>query len=162
MPRLLLAALAFLLPVYVSSQTAADAAAAAADNLAVHRLLDQYVQAVDTVDLKLLAQIWSHSPDVSFIYPLGEERGFDSIEHNVFEKIMDGMFSARDLKTHDVTIYVNGNSAWSEFHWDFHATLRKDGSAVTTHGVETQVYRKEDGQWRLVHVHYSEDRQPVP
>jgi hypothetical protein len=30
-------------------------------------------------------------------------------------------------------------------HWDFHATMRKDGSAVTTHGVETQIYRKENG-----------------
>jgi hypothetical protein len=94
-----------------------------------------------------LAQIWSHSPDVSFIYPLGEEHGFDLIERHVFEKVMGGMFSARDLKMHDVAIYVNGNSAWSEFRWDFHAMLRKDGSAVTTHGVETQIYRKEEGKW---------------
>ena len=68
------------------------------------------------------------------------------------------MISARDLKMHEQAIYLNDNSAWSEFHWDFHATLRNDGSAVTTHGVETQVYRKEDGQWRLVRVHYSADR----
>jgi hypothetical protein len=40
------------------------------------------------VDLKLLAQIWSHSSDLSFIYPLGEEHGFDAIEQNVFEKGM--------------------------------------------------------------------------
>jgi uncharacterized protein (TIGR02246 family) len=160
-PRFLPAAIAFLLPTCACGQTASDTAAAAADNLAIHRLLDQYAQAVDTVDLKLMAQIWSHSPDVSFIYPLGDEHGFAAIEHNVFEKVMSGMFSARDLKTHDVMIYVHGDSAWSEFHWDFHATLRKDGSAVTTHGVETQVYRKENGQWRLVHVHYSEDGRPV-
>jgi ketosteroid isomerase-like protein len=63
---------------------------------------------------------------------------------------------------HDVAIHVNGAAAWSEFHWDFHATLRKDGSAVTTHGIETQIYRKEEGDWRLVHVHYSEDRQSTP
>ena len=59
-------------------------------------------------------------------------------------------------------IYVNGAPAWSEFQWDFHATLRKDGSAVTTHGVETQIYRKEEGKWRLVHVPCSEDRQSTP
>lgn len=112
--------------------------------------------------LLLLAQIWSHSSDVSFIYPLGEARGFDAIEQNVFEKVMDGMFSSRDLKTHDVMIYVNGDSAWSEFRRDFHATQRKDGSEKTTHGVETQVYRKECGAWRLVHVHFSGDRQPAP
>lgn len=160
--RILAAALALLLAACACGQGAPDAAAAAADNLAIHHLLDQYAQVVDTVDLKLLAEIWSHSPDVSFIYPLGEEHGFDAIEQHVFEKVMGGMFSARDLKMHDVAIFVNGDSAWSEFHWDFHATLRKDGSAVTTHGVETQVYRNENGQWRLVHVHYSEDRQPTP
>ena len=75
---------------------------------------------------------------------------------------MGGMFSARDLQTRDVTVHVNGSAAWSEFHWTFHAKMRKDGSAVTTRGVETQIYRKEAGIWRLVHVHYSEDRQSAP
>ena len=160
--RTLIAAITFLLPACACGQAAPDAAAAATDNLAIHHLLDKYAKAVDTIDLKLLAEIWSHSPDVSFIYPLGEEHGFNAIEQNVFEKVMGGMLSAHDLKIHDVMIYVNGDSAWSEFHWDSHATLRKDASAVTTHGVETQVYRKEEGKWRLVHVHYSEDRQPAP
>ena len=159
--RIFIAAVAFLFPTCAHGQAAPDAAAAAADNLAIHRLLDQYAKAVDAVDLQLLAQIWSHSPEVSFIYPLGEEHGFDAIEQNVFEKVMGGMFSTRDLKMHDMAINVSGDSAWSEFRWDFHATLRKDGSAVTTHGIETQVYRKENGQWRLVHVHYSEDRQAI-
>ncbi len=40
--------------------------------------------------------------------------------------------------------------------------MRKDGSAVTTHGIETQIYRKQPGKWRLVHVHYSEDRAVAP
>lgn len=134
----------------------------ATDARAIHTLINQYAKAVDTVDLVLLSQIWSHSPDVSFIYPLGEEHGFDAIEQHVFQNVMGGMFSARDLEINGVTIYVSGNEAWSEFHWVFHATMRKDATAVTTHGVETQVYRKESGSWRLVHVHYSEDRQAVP
>jgi ketosteroid isomerase-like protein len=132
------------------------------DIAAIHHLIEQYAKAVDTVDLNLLSQIWSHSPEVSFIYPLGEEHGFDAIEQHVFRNIMGGMFSARALQTRDVAIHVSGNVAWSEFHWVFHATMRKDGSAVTTHGVETQIYRRESGKWRLVHVHYSEDRRPVP
>ena len=75
---------------------------------------------------------------------------------------MGGMFSARHLETHGVAVHVNGNAAWSEFHWVFRATMRKDGSAVTTHGVETQIYSKQAGKWRLVHVHYSEDREAAP
>src|SRR5438045_649522 len=37
----------------------------------------------------------------------------------------------------------------------FPAKFRKDGSPLTTHGRETQLYRKEQGRWHLVHVHYS-------
>jgi ketosteroid isomerase-like protein len=156
--RNLLAAILCLIPVCALAQTDTGPPS---DVAAVHRLIEQYTKAVDTVDLKLLSQIWSHSPEVTFIYPLGEEQGFDAIEQHVFRNIMGGMFSARDLEVHGVTIHVNGNAAWSEFRWVFHAKMLKDESAVTTHGVETQVYRKESGSWRLVHVHYSEDRETV-
>ncbi|MBV9268610.1 MAG: nuclear transport factor 2 family protein [Acidobacteriaceae bacterium] len=134
----------------------------ASDVKAIDDLVEQYLQAVDKVDLTLLSQIWSHSSEASFIYPLGEEHGYDAIEQHVFRDVMGGMFSSRDLQTRGVTVHVTGNAGWSEFHWTFHATMRKDGSAVTTRGVETQIYRKEAGRWRLVHVHYSEERQATP
>jgi len=60
-------------------------------------------------------------------------------------------FSTRDLETHNVEIHVSGNAGCSEFHWIFHATIRKDGSAVTTHGVETQVYRMTDKIIDMIH-----------
>lgn len=154
--RMLLVTVAFLVPAGIGAQTNTGPAP---DVGAIHHLINLYAKAVDTVDLNLLSQIWSHSPEVSFVYPLGEEHGFDAIEQHVFRDVMGGMFSARDLETHKVEIHANGNEAWSEFHWVFHATMRKDGSTVTTHGVETQIYRKEIGKWRLVHVHYSEDHQ---
>jgi ketosteroid isomerase-like protein len=157
--RILFAAILCLMPVCANAQ--ADSGSRP-DIAAIHHLIEQYAKAVDTVDLNLLSQIWSHSPEVSFIYPLGEEHGFDAIEQKVFQNVMGGMFSARELQTSNVAVHVSSNTAWSEFHWTFHATMRKDGSAVTTRGVETQVYRRESGQWRLVHVHYSEDRQPAP
>jgi ketosteroid isomerase-like protein len=157
--RILFAAI--LCPISVCAGAQTDTGPAP-DVAAIHGLINEYTKAVDTVDPKLLSQIWSHSPEVSFIYPLGEEHGFDAIEQHVFQNVMGAMFSTRDLQMNGVAIHVNANAAWSEFHWVFHATMRKDGSAVTTHGVETQIYQKESGNWRLVHVHYSEDRQAVP
>jgi ketosteroid isomerase-like protein len=156
--RVLFLVIAFIVPVCAAAQSDTGPAS---DVEAIHHLIGSYAKAVNTVDLDLLTQIWSHSPEVSFIYPLGEEHGFDAIEQHVFKNVMGGMFSARDLETHDVTIHVDGNRAWSEFHWVFQATMRKDGSNVTTRGVETQIYRKQVGTWRLVHVHYSEDHQPA-
>jgi ketosteroid isomerase-like protein len=157
--RILLASALCLMPAFAVAQTDTGPER---DLAAIHHLIEQYAKAVDTVDLNLLSQIWSHSPEVSFIYPLGEEHGFDAIEQHVFQNVMGNMFSARNLEPQGVEIHVNGDAGWSEFHWTFHATMRKDGSAITTHGVETQVYRKESGKWRLVHVHYSEDRQSAP
>jgi ketosteroid isomerase-like protein len=150
---------AFLIPASVAPS---EDTGPAPDVEAIHHLIGRYTKAVDTVDLNLLWQIWSHSPEVSFIYPLGEEHGFDAIEQHVFKNVMGGMFSARDLETHDEAVHVIGNAAWSEFHWVFRATMRKDGSAVTTLGVETQIYRKQAGKWCLVHVHYSENREVAP
>src|ERR1035438_4939130 len=143
--RILLVAVAFLIPAWVAAQ---EYIGPASDVEAIHHLIERYTKAVDTVDLNLLSQIWSHSPEVSFIYPLGEEHGFDAIEQHVFQNVMGGMFSARDLEIHWVAIHVNGNAGWSEFHWVFHATMRKDGSAVTTRCVETQIYLKQAGTWR--------------
>ncbi|MGF7180571.1 hypothetical protein HDF11_002075 [Tunturiibacter psychrotolerans] len=53
-----------------------------ADVRAIQRLINQDAQAIDTIDLKLLSQIWSHSSEVSFIYPLGEEHGFDAVKEH--------------------------------------------------------------------------------
>jgi ketosteroid isomerase-like protein len=64
-------------------------------------------------------------------------------------------FSERKLNIHDISVHVYGDAAWAEFYWDFVAKFRKDGSPITTHGRETQVYRKTQDAWRLVHVHYS-------
>lgn len=125
------------------------------DQQQIRQLIARYIQAVDEASPALANRIWSHSPDVSFIYPLGEEHGLAAIDRDVFEKAMGGTFSKRDLQPGDLTIHVNGNMAWSEFHWTFHATLRKDASPMVSKGVETQIYRREQGQWRLVHVHYS-------
>lgn len=94
-----------------------------ADVADIRHLIAEYAKAVDTADVELVKHIWSNSPDVSFIHPLGHER--------------------------------YGDTAWSEFYWDFAAKLRKDGSPLVTHGRETQIYRKEQARWRLVHVHYS-------
>jgi len=96
-----------------------------------------------------------NSPDVSFIHPLGHEHGFEQIKQNVYMRLMGDTFSERKLSVHDVSVHVYGDAAWAEFYWDFAGQFRKDGSPLATHGRETQLYRKEQDRWRLVHVHYS-------
>jgi ketosteroid isomerase-like protein len=121
----------------------------------IQRLIAAYAESIDRADSALAKQVWSDAPEVSFIHPLGEERGFAQVEQNFYGRLMGGKFSERRLTVKDVSIHVYGDAAWSEFDWDFMAKARSDGAQVHTQGRETQVYRKEHGRWRLVHVHYS-------
>ena len=68
---------------------------------------------------------------------------------------MGETFSERKLSVKDLAVHVYKDAAWAEFYWDFEAKFRKDGTPITSHGRESQVYMRRDGRWRLVHVHYS-------
>jgi len=132
-----------------------SSAEASADSNAIRSLIEKYAKSVEGADTALAAEVWLDSPDVSFIHPLGHEHGFEQIKQNVYQHLMGETFSERKLSFHDVSVHVYGDTARAEFYWDFAAKFRKDGSSLATHGRETQLYQKENGRWRLVHVHYS-------
>jgi len=149
---LTLVCLALAIPAITSSAQSPAASDAIKSQIA------KYTQSIDAADTALASQVWLDSPDVSFIHPLGHEHGFAQIKQNVYTRLMGETFSERHLSAHDIAVHVYSDSAWAEFYWDFSAKLRKDGSPITTHGRETQIYHRDHGAWRLVHIHYS----PLP
>ena len=126
----------------------------------IREMVSKYARSIDEADTTLASRVWLDSPDVSFIHPLGHERGFDQIKENMYRRLMGDTFSERKLTPRDISVHVYGDSAWAEFYWDFTAKFKEDGSPLTTHGRETQIYRRTTDGWRLVHVHYS--GMPVP
>jgi ketosteroid isomerase-like protein len=131
----------------------AATAASGSDEAGIRSLIARYARSVDDADTTLASTIWATTPDVSFIHPRGHERGWNAIKTRFYEQTMGQTFSERHLTVKELAIHCYGEGAWAEFYWDFAARLRKDGSSVATHGRETQVYRRIDGAWRLVHVH---------
>jgi len=138
-----------------SQQTQRTKTNSASDENEIREMISKYARSVDAADTTLASQVWLDSPDVSFIHPLGHEHGFDQIKENVYRRLMGDTFSERKLTPRDISGHVYGDSAWAEFYWDFAAKFKKDVSPLTTHGRETQVYRRTGDGWRLVHVHYS-------
>jgi Xaa-Pro aminopeptidase len=127
----------------------------AADTKAIAEQIAKYAKSVSDADTTLASQVWWNSPEASFIHPLGHEHGFEQIKQNVYQHLMGDTFTERNLSVHDLSIHVFGDSAVAEFYWDFAAKFRKDGAPIATHGRETQVYQRVQGEWRLAHVHYS-------
>jgi len=143
-----------------SATLAAQENAAKAESSAkaeIRRQVANYLQSIDDADTKLGATVWSPTPDVTFIEPLGHEHGWDEIASVVYGKLMGQTFTKRTLQAvSDVSIHVYGDAAVVEFDWDFVAIMRADGKTLHTTGRESQVYVNLPGQgWRLVHVHYS-------
>ena len=140
----------FMLPVANHAQVESDAEAVKQIRL----LQQQYAMSIDTADPALVDQVWSHSPDVIFIEPLGTERGLQQIKRFVSDTF-GKMFSKRDLDLENPAIHVYGDTAWSEMTWTFRATIRDNGQPLVTKGREMQILRKEHGVWHMLAIHYS-------
>lgn len=118
-----------------------------------HALLRRYEQSINRADLKTASALWAHTAEVSFIHPRATEYGWSGIQ-NVY-KMFDRLFANRDLRGSMEKITVYGDVAWLTFEWVFDATMKADNSPIQTKGRETQLWRKINNQWKLVHIHYS-------
>src|SRR5579885_2766734 len=155
MKVLIVRAVTFFLLLLISPVVFAQVTDTSKDVAQLKHLIETYASSIDAADTKLADEIWSDAPEVLFIHPLGEAHGRAQIEGEIYRNLMGGTFSERKLTPKDVSVHVYGDAAWSEFNWDFAAKVRKDGSSLHTQGRETQVYHRENGSWRIVHVHYS-------
>ena len=125
------------------------------DKKSINQLLENYKISINKIDTTLAKTFWLTEPEVSFIHPKGHEKGWDGIKKGIYE-MFGNNFSQRDLKSYDETINLYGDMAVLEFYWIFDATfMGKNPTTIQTKGRETQVLKKIDDQWRIVHVHYS-------
>ena len=121
----------------------------------VNQVVEQYIQTINNDETTLVNQIWSHGDEVSFIAPSGRYSTYNEIRDSLVHGLFGLNFTQRNLQKEKLSIHVNGPSAWAEFEWKFSA-IRVDGSPHNTVGRETQIFEKDaDGNWRLVHIHYS-------
>ncbi|HEY4361075.1 MAG TPA: nuclear transport factor 2 family protein [Bryobacteraceae bacterium] len=127
---------------------------AKADEDAVRQQVAKYTQALSAADVGPASQVWLTTPAASFISPMGHSHGWEEVK-KVYDFFRDG-YTDRKLTAHDLSVDVQGDSAYVEFYWHFSAKQKSDGKDVQTDGRESQMYRRvEGGRWALVHAHYS-------
>jgi ketosteroid isomerase-like protein len=146
--------LALIVPTTSSAQTRK------ADEAELRKVMNVYVDAVNNADANLGSQVWCGSEEDSVTNPAGRWQGPQRIK--AFYTLLSDSYSERKLTFDSVSIHSYGNFAWTEFTGDFAAKQRKDGTPVTFHAAETQIYRKSAGKWCLVHVQYSTFASPQP
>ncbi len=127
-----------------------------ADVEAIRALVTKEVTAINARDLPALSEIWSKDKDILLfdVPPPGRFQGWDQIGplwKGFFDKVSDV-----HLTVDAVRATSDGTLGYATYDWAM--TGRLGPYALDDRGQATAIYRKEDGQWRLVHAHYS----PLP
>ena len=114
---------------------------------------DQFYDALEALlngDAGPMAEIWSHEDDVTTMTELGgREEGWDAISgslEGVAAAATDGTATRKDQ-----LIRVTGDLAYELCTESLSATLA--GEPISWEHRATNVYRKENGEWKIVHQH---------
>lgn len=98
-----------------------------------------------------LADIWSHSPDVTTMHPIGGRQvGWDEVRGS-WEQVAS-LASAGEVKLVDQIIRVSGDLAYELGMEEGSITIARHKAAIADQRV-TNIYRREGGRWKIVHHH---------
>lgn len=126
-----------------------------ADTTEIKALIEKYKQSIDNADTVLASKLWAHTEEVSFISSRGHQHGWEEIKNHVY-KLFTLIFSQQKLNSYNEKINIYNDVAWSEFYFEFNATLKEGMKPIQSKGIETQIWRKIRNEWRLVLVHTSD------
>ena len=98
-----------------------------------------------------MVEVWSHGSDVATMHPLGgRELGWEEVRagwEQAAQAISDGQISLDDLVVvpiADDVAYTLGTE---------HGQMQIGGESVRIDWRATNIYRREDGEWKMVHHH---------
>lgn len=145
-PAAVLAALTAL----CTARIAAPLAAQQDPEGAVRAAVERYNQAFlgkDLVTLKALL-----APDVILYEHSVKNIGLDDVwEHHLRPEVE--AFENTKGEFTDVRVWVSGDMALVTRQYSIQATMR--GRAIDARGNETMGWARRDGQWKVIHIHYS-------
>jgi ketosteroid isomerase-like protein len=109
-------------------------------------------------DAAPLADIWSHGTTVTTMHPIGgRQTGWDEVRGS-FEGVAE-LASGGHVELRDQSIQVAGDVAY-EVGVE-HGQAKLAGEQITIEQRVTNIYRREAGQWKIVHHHTDVSRAMV-
>jgi ketosteroid isomerase-like protein len=117
----------------------------------VRTVSDKFYSGLSRMDVSALPGIWSHRDDVTTMHPMGGEQvGWEAVRTS-FEEAAAGPMTDSRVDLIDQRIYAGEDLAYETGIERGRATL--SGAPIEFEHRVTNVYRLEDGQWKMVHHH---------
>lgn len=124
----------------------------------VRHASDRFYTALESMlngDAEPMADVWSHDSNVSTMHPLGSRQvGWDVVRaswHDAAQAFERGSVAVSDLE-----ICVLGDVAYTTGIEHVDAVV--GGNSLHLDIRVTNIYRHEDGEWKMVHHHTDADR----
>ena len=116
----------------------------------VRAVSNRFYSALSDMDVAQLGEVWSHSSSVTTMHPMGGEQvGWPEVRKS-FEEAAQGMSDVH-VELADRRIQTGGDLAYETGIERGRGTVA--GEPIEFEHRATNVYRREGGQWRLVHHH---------
>ena len=123
----------------------------------VRQASDRFYSAVDSMlngDAAPMADVWSHDSSVSTMHPLGgREVGWDAVRGS-WEGAAQA-FEGGTQEVSDLEVCVLGDTAYTTGIEHVDATI--GGKSLHFDIRATNIFRREDGEWKVVHHHTDAD-----
>lgn len=122
---------------------------------AILTMIERYRHAISTQEAEDFLPLWDRSADCTLISPSHSYTGIDAIYNDFLLGAIRHAYSRIDLVTENIDVRILGDCAVVIFAYATDCIRRDTGEPFGISGLETQVYRLVEGDWKLVHVHYS-------
>ena len=123
----------------------------------INNVINQYCFAIGSQIEKDFKNIFSKNKKCYLISVGRVFEGVDSIYKEFVIDLIQKFYTKIELiKDEEPKInFIDNENAVIIFKYHTDCILRENGEKFGINGVETQVLIKEDGNWRIVHIHYS-------
>lgn len=122
----------------------------------ISKMVERYADAIGSQDKDDFCGLWANSPHCVLISIASEYTGVESIYQDFLIGRIQAAYSQIKLVAETVEVHeVSDDLATVVFRYHTECIRRDSGEPYGIQGLETQVFVREDGGWRLLHVHYS-------
>ena len=124
----------------------------------INETVNKYCLAVKTQNKDLVYSIFSKNNKCMLISVGKVFEGLDSIFQDFLGLIKELYSKIELIKDEELKInFIDEKTAVVIFKYHTECILRENGKDFGINGVETQLIIKEDGNWKIVHIHYSKN-----
>ena len=119
-------------------------------------LLEKYKKLVNTQDRELFDEVFVNNDQCNLIAITRHFRGRESICNDFLLGGIQKNYRYIELICDEVDVYeINDQLVNIVFKYHTDSVLRETNEPFGFEGLETQVMVKEEGKWKIQHVHYS-------